>query len=187
MKVFKRRDNMLRHKKSVHGPRDLHSSESETDVSEDTGESSTEGEVADAYDPWESLVQRATDECREEFEQEVDNLTQRRHMDQQEARRKAYKDLQPTFRKALMTLFIQRITWCKAMEHDPVYKTIRRTVNNLIEDEDFDRQEAWKYAVSKRKYLLDTVLEEFEPPQIEREEEGEFEREDEPPTKRLKV
>ena len=83
-----------------------------------------------------------------------------------------------------MTLLINGMTWFKAMEQDP--KTIRKTVNNLIEEEHFDRQEAWKYAVSKQKYLLDTVLEEFDPPNIEEEERLERE-EDEPSSKRLKV
>lgn len=175
---------MLRHKKSVHRQEDLNGSES--DVSEDTSESSTENEAGDTYDPWDSLVQKAFDECLEEYQQEVNNLTQRQHMDQTEARYKAYKHLQPTFRKALMTLFIQRITWCKAMEQDPVYKSIRRTVNSLIENDDFDRQEAWKYAVSKRKYLLDTVLEEFNPPTSTEMERNEQEG-NEPPSKRLKV
>lgn len=175
---------MLRHKKSVHRQEDLNGSES--DVSEDTSESSTESESGNTYDPWESLVLKAFDECLEEFEQEVNNLTQRRHMDHTEARQKAYKQLQSKFRKALMTLFIQRITWCKAMEQDPVYKTIRRTVNNLIENDDFDKQEAWKYAVNKRKYLFDTVLEEFNPPASTETEINEQDG-NEPPNKRLKV
>lgn len=173
---------MLRHKKSVHRKEDL-DSEPEPDFSEDIEDSSTEGEVADTYDSWESLVRRAFEDCREEFEEEVNNLTERRHFDQTEARRKAYTDLLPAFRKSLMSLFIKRITWCKAMEHDPIYKTIRKTVNKLIVEEDFDRQEAWKYAVSKRKYLLDTVLEKFDPPQFEDDEVAER-QEDGPSTKK---
>ena len=177
---------MLRHKKSVHQQKDVSDSESESDFNEDADDSSAEGEVVDAYDPWEGLVQKAFDECRQKFEEEVNNLTRRLSIDQADARYKAYKDLLPTFRKALVTLFIKRMTWCKAMEQDPVYKTIRKTVKRLKEDEDFESQEAWKYAVSKRKYLLDKVLEDFDPPNINDAERSEGE-EDEPAAKRLKV
>ena len=50
-----------------------------------------------------------------------------------------------------------KVMWFNAMQVDPFYKTIRNTAKTLIAMEDYGRDEAWKYAISKRKYLLDTV------------------------------
>ena len=35
------------------------------------------------------------------------------------------------------------------------------------EDEDFGTEEAWKYSVSKRKYLFDEILKQYIPPLVE--------------------
>ena len=175
---------MLRHKRSVHPQENLSDTESDHDLSEDNDNSDAEGDENEKYDPWESLIEKTFDLCKEEFEEYVDNLTRRRHMDQTDARRKAYKDLQPKFRKVLRSLFVSRMSWFKAMEQDPIDKTVQRTVKDLIAIEDFNKQEALKYAISKRKYLLDTVLEDFDPPEIE--DHGESE-EDGPSAKRIKV
>ena len=37
----------------------------------------------------------------------------------------------------------------------------------LKEDEDYGIEEAWKYSVSKRKYLFDEILKQYIPPQVE--------------------
>ena len=59
-----------------------------------------------------------------------------------------------------------------------------------MEMEDYSRDEAWKYAIRKRKYLLNSVLEEFEPPELEGEEQSEHDDDDgdddQPPSKILK-
>lgn len=170
---------MIRHKRRKHREQEPDSMElsdtpsSDLSDTDSTDKNDTEDQLSDGseseykYDPWESLITRTFDECREEFQEYVDNLIQKRHMEQTEARRRAYKDLQSTFRKTLGTLFKSRIMWTTAMKKDPIYKSILKTVNNLIDLEDYERPEAWKYAIGKRKYLFDAVLEKFEPPSFE--------------------
>ena len=178
---------MLRHKRSVHHQEESDTSETEQSVLEDSDETESDDEEAVAkFDPWDSLIQKTFEQCQDEFEERVNNLTQKRHMDQEEAQNKAFKELQPLYRKALMTLFTSRLTWFNAMQTDPIYKTIRHTAKGLMEMEDYSRDEAWKYAISKRKYILDTILEEFESPKMGEEDQSEP-KNDEPPTKRLKV
>lgn len=178
---------MLRHKRSVHRQEESDTSETEQMLSEDSDETESDNEEAvDKYDPWDSLIQKTFEQCRDEFEERVSNLTHKRHIDQEEARNTAYEELQPIFRKALMALFTSRVTWFNAMQTDPIYKAIRKTAKGLMEGEDYGRDEAWKYAISKRKYLLDTVLEEFDPPKMAEEKHLGLE-DDEPLTKRLKV
>ena len=35
-----------------------------------------------------------------------------------------------------------------------------------MESEDFDKEEAWKYAVDKRKFLFEAVLDDYNPPEV---------------------
>ena len=76
--------------------------------------------------------------------------------------------------------------WFNAMQADPIYKSIQNTAKNLIVMEDYSRDEAWKYAICKRKYLLDTVLDEFELPEMDEMTQTEPD-DDEPHRKRLSV
>ena len=71
-------------------------------------------------------------------------------MEQEEARCKAYKELKPLFRKALMALLSDRVMCFNAMQGDVIYKTIRSTAKTLIVIEDYGEDEVWKYAISKR-------------------------------------
>ena len=65
------------------------------------------------------------------------------------------------------------------MNRDPIFKTVKRTVSDLIDIDDYDGEEAWKSAVNKRKFLLDIVLKEYEPPEVSvREEEDEPENDE---------
>ena len=51
------------------------------------------------------------------------------------------------------------------MKKDPIHEKIRKTVKRLREDEDYDQEEAWKYAVKKRKFLFDGLLKTYNPPE----------------------
>ena len=160
-KIFRRKDNMLRHKRNVHHQEKELPCNSDTDqyFSEDfdTTESDNEEEVVAKYDPWDSLIQKTFQRCQVQFKERVDNLTNNRHMEQEEARCKAYKELKPLFRKALVASLSHRGMLFNAMQVDPVYKIIH-TAKALAEMEDYG---------SKLKYILDNVLEAFEPPEME--------------------
>ena len=87
-------------------------------------------------------------------------------MAQEEARHKANLEIKPLFKKALMAFLSERVMWFYAMQADSIYKNIWNMAKTLIAIEDQGRDETWKYFISKREYLLDTVLEAFEPPEI---------------------
>ena len=114
----------------------------------------------------------------------VDNITKNRHIEQEETRHKAYKEPKQLFKEGANRLS-DRVMWFNGMQVDPIYKTILN-VKTLIAMDDYGRDEVWKYAISKRKYLLDTVLEAFEPPKMEEAEQSETD-DDEPSRKRLYV
>ena len=50
------------------------------------------------------------------------------------------------------------------MKKDPLHKKITDTAKRLRDEDEFDEDNALRYAIKKRRYLLDGKLEEFDPP-----------------------
>ena len=50
------------------------------------------------------------------------------------------------------------------MKKDPLHKKITDTAKRLRDEDEFDEDDALRYAIKKRRYLLDGKLEEFDPP-----------------------
>ena len=88
-----------------------------------------------------------------------------------------YDDMRSAYRKVVMTIFMNRMTWFDAIRKDRIYKAIKRTATNLIELDDYDPEEAWKSAVAQRKYLLDKLLEDYEPSDLASESDDERDQE----------
>ena len=70
-----------------------------------------------------------------------------------EASEMAHKELLPKYRKTLRSLFLEDLMKMQLMRKHPAYKSIMKKVREL-EDEDFDRDEAIRAAVSHRKHLI---------------------------------
>ena len=73
----------------------------------------------------------------------------------------------PLYRKSAIQSFIDRIVWFRRLQKDPSYKSIAKTAKHLKDVDDFDNEEALKYAASKRKYLFDKMLNTYEPPEMD--------------------
>ena len=203
LKEFKRRDNMLRHKKNKHGslrkgdPMSASESElTETEISEsDTDHDMSEGdEASDANtvdeeeDPWDSVVQKAFDQCQDQFERRVNELLRSNYISEEEARQRVYLDMRSTYRKAASGVFTDRMLWFHAIRKQPVYKAIQKTVKNFVELDDYSSEEAWKSAVGQRKYLFDTILTRYNPPDlIDGNEEARETDSEEPSAKKAKA
>ena len=195
LKAFKRRDNMLRHKKNKHR-REVETDMSDSELSDqETTDSEAENGMSEAdeasdterhseqYDPWESVVHKAFLKCQDQFEEAVTKLLQKRNIDQTEARKEVYHDMRSTYRKAISSVFINRIVWFQAMRKHPVYKAIKKTAANFVDLDDYSPEEAWKSAIGQRKYLFDTILAEYYPPEVEED----LSDDEEPLAKRAKV
>ena len=109
--------------------------------------------TVDKYDPWDGLIQKTFERFQVQFKERVDNLTNNCHIEQEEARYKAYKELKQLFRKALMASLSDRVMWFNAMPVDPIYKTILNTAKTLIATDDYGRDEAWKCAISNASFF----------------------------------
>ena len=93
----------------------------------DTRESDNGEETVDKYDPWDSLIQKTFKRFQVQFKERVDNLTNNRHIEQEEARHKAYKELKSLFSKAAMASLSDRVVRFNAMQVDPINTTILNT------------------------------------------------------------
>ena len=166
---------MLRHKRTVHADA-LESSEEEEELSDSTKEKEQPdsdddtkyslSENDDEEDPWNEIVNGAFVECQPQYEDKVKDLVDSEDIDQEMARSKAYKDIRSDYRKAMARTFIAKIIWYIVFKRDRVFRAIENTAKRLQEEEDYGKEEAWKYSVSKRKYLFDDILQRYIPPPI---------------------
>ena len=90
----------------------------------------------------------------------------RQGIDEDDARKRVYDNMLPTYRKALGNIFFNEMLWFRAMRKDPVFLSVKTTVSDLKLLDDYDNEEAWKSAVNKRKFLFDRILKEYDPPEL---------------------
>ena len=77
--------------------------------------------------------------------------------------------MRPVYSKTAMTILGEKLEWFSAMKRDPIYKAIRNTASKL-EDEDYNKDEALKYAIHKRRFLFEKKLKRYEAPEMETDE-----------------
>ena len=63
--------------------------------------------------------------------------------------------------------YLDEIFWQQDLNKDPIHRKIKDTAKRLRDEEDYDTRESWQYAVKKRKYLFDDVLNGYKPPPTE--------------------
>ena len=56
--------------------------------------------------------------------------------------------------KELASIYFQRLQWIQQLKKDAVHKKIMQTKNALVNDHDFDPEEAMEAAVNKKKFLI---------------------------------
>ncbi len=160
---------MLRHMKTVHGDEHLDNEETNQTMSEDssTEESDMETDADDkddTLDPWLEMVEYTYKAMQPDFDAAVSELLGDGDISEKEARKKAFKELLPKYRRYIIDKYLFRVLWCDSVRNDTVHKAVRKTAKRLREDDDYDSEESWKYATNKRKYLFDKLFKQYEPP-----------------------
>ena len=181
-KKFTRIDNVTRHRYKMHGEEEEDSRGSEvfnitdedsresgvsesTDQSSDTYEESVSDELMEK-DPWHPIINAAFQTHQEQYEEQVDKITEE-GLSNEDARVVAYKDMAPIYRKEISDRYLAKVLWYKSLSRDPIHRKIRDTARRLKDEEEYEDEESWKYAVQKRKFLLDEVLKDYIPAQTE--------------------
>ena len=136
-------------------------------TSDETNDSNTTEESSDYQEsPWRGIVNGTFKELQSEYKQKVENYIEAGHSEN-DAHSLGYKDMFKEYRDVMGEAYLNLVFWMQNMRRDPVHRKIKDTVQRLREDEDYDTREAWKYAVDKRRYLFDRVLETYIPPSTE--------------------
>ena len=132
--------------------------EEESDGGEETDNGETGSDTEnDEVDPWNKLREEAINDLNSAWEEEVqENL--RQGLQKDDAEIQASYRLLPVYRKKLRHLYLQYLRWYHDLKTDPVHKKVMKTLRSLMEDDEMDYTEAVEAAISKRKYLLNSLF-----------------------------
>ena len=131
-------------------------SRTSTDVSE-TSMRTDKSETEEEMDPWIPLIEEAKQRRNIALEEMKESLINT-GLDEQSAKDKAFSNILPKLQKELENIYMERLVWMRQLKKDPVHKKIMHTKDALVENDDFDPEEALEAAVDKRKFLIRRLL-----------------------------
>ena len=131
-------------------------SRTSTDVSE-TSMRTDKSETEEEMDPWIPLIEEAKQRRNIALEEMKESLINT-GLDEQSAKDKAFSNMLPKLQKELENIYMERLVWMRQLKKDPVHKKIMHTKDALVENDDFDPEEALEAAVDKRKFLIRKLL-----------------------------
>ena len=143
--------------------RDFHddASTASTDVSEISMRTDNESETEEEMDPWIPLIEEAKQRRNIALEEMKESLINT-GLDEQSAKDKAFSNMLPKLQKELENIYMERLVWMRQLKKDPVHKKIVHTKDALVENDDFDPEEALEAAVDKRKFLIRRLLKRYD-------------------------
>ena len=131
-------------------------SRTSTDMSE-TSMRTDKSETEEVMDPWIPLIEEAKQRRNIALEEMKESLINT-GLDEQSAKDKAFSNMLPKLQKELENIYMERLVWMRQLKKDPVHKKIMHTKDALVENDDFDPEEALEAAVDKRKFLIRRLL-----------------------------
>ena len=132
-----------------------------TDVSEISMRTDNESETGEEMDPWIPLIEEAKQRRNIALEEMKESLINT-GLDEQSAKDKAFSNMLPKLQKELENIYMERLVWMRQLKKDPVHKKIMHTKDALVENDDFDPEEALEAAVDKRKFLIRRLLKRYD-------------------------
>jgi hypothetical protein len=132
-----------------------------TDVSEISMRTDNESETEEEMDPWIPLIEEAKQRRNIALEEMKESLINT-GLDEQSAKDKAFSNMLPKLQKELENIYMERLVWMRQLKKDPVHKKIMHTKDALVENDDFDPEEALEAAVDKRKFLIRRLLKRYD-------------------------
>jgi hypothetical protein len=120
----------------------------EGDFQDDVSTTSTHGseismttKTEEEMDSWIPLIEEAKQISNIAFEKMKERLITS-GLDEQSAKDKAYSNILSKLQKELENIYMERLLWMKQLKKDPVHKKIMHTKDALVENDDFDPEEA---------------------------------------------
>ena len=141
--------------------------DSDTDYTDEDDEDQHYSRKKSKFDPWTFFVNGAHSILQDTFNEGVQHIIEKNpDMNTDEAEEVTFDKLEPRYRAEAIGQYKAFLKFSKAMKKDALHKKITDTAKRLRDEDDFDEDDALKYAIKKRRYLLDGKLEEFDPPPI---------------------
>ena len=95
------------------------------------------------------LIEEAKQISNIAFEKMKESLINSR-LDEQSSKDKANSNILPKLQKELENIYMERLSWMRQLKKDPIHKKIMYTKDALVENDDFDPEEALEAAVNKK-------------------------------------
>ena len=181
LRQFSRSDSLRRHlenaickqnEESEDDPND--DSESQLD-NEDDNSTNEEDELPQSqseFDPCNKLLQLSYDSLQDTFDETCETyLEQNPGLAIAEAERKTFDELKSNYRQALISNYHDLVQMGNILKKDPIHKQIVATAKRLRSEEDYDLAESYAWALKKRKFLLERMLDNYEMPKLSTTEE----------------
>ncbi|XP_068723456.1 uncharacterized protein [Montipora capricornis] len=132
--------------------------EDEDDGGEETDDDDTESCTEnEEVDPWDKLREEVISDLTSAWEGQVqENL--RQGLPRHEAQIQAANHLLSVYRKKLRHVYLQYVRWYHHLKTDPMHKKVMQTIRSFKDDDDMDYAETVEAAISKRKYLLNSLF-----------------------------
>lgn len=113
-KTYKRKDNMIRHKKRITGDDSSDEKPTKDDLTDesDTDESDMESdspEMEESIDPWLDMVDYVFKSLQPEFDKIALEILNDDDIEEKQARKKAFNELLPKYRKLLIDKYLFRV------------------------------------------------------------------------------
>ena len=157
--------------------------ENEEEEDEEEDDNETDDENDEEYDddsdadvqkirPWDVLINITSENMQNRFNETVEKtLEESPGTDIQKAEEIAYDELKPKYLSDIISRYKYMAEFSAALKKDPVNKRIASTAKRLRDEEDYDEDESRKYAIKKRKFLIEKKMDDFDPPSYEENEE----------------
>ena len=156
--------------------------EDEDENEEEEDDDETDDENDEEYDddsdanvqkirPRDMLMNTTSENMQNKFNETVEKtLEEYPGTDIQKAEEIAYDELKPKYLSDIISRYKYMSQFSAALKKDPVNKKIASTAKRL-RDEDYDEDKSRKYAIKKRKFLIEKIMDNYDPPTYEETEE----------------
>ena len=144
--------------------------EHEEDMETDSEEKDDDEDDSDLF--WDEAVHSVYERKKNDFQTTVAQMGKKHpNKSYDDIEREAFEQMKSEYCKDLREYYLQFLQQMHSLKKSRVHRDVIETAKRLRDMEDYDYDEALRYAVKKRKYLISKKLDEYQHPQLESEEE----------------
>jgi len=135
-------------------------SDDESDFNDSEGLSGSDAEDfirTNIQSPWQCMISQIYENNKDEYNTLVKGFVEDGNS-KSAAKCKAHNMLLGKYRRSLREGLVDRMLHFRRMKKDPTYQKIMKTKRKLMDEDDYDEDEAIESAVKKRKFLINRLI-----------------------------